>query len=211
MQLSNKHLTLSVILVFIIFITGGFFVRHWHEAARNINTQLIAATVLPAPRALSPFKLLDTHHQPFTKQRLQAHWTLLFFGFTACGNICPTTMNVLKQVYANLQAEKSTVPQVVFVSIDPERDTAQRIQQYVSAFNPDFQGATGSKEQLAQLTKELSVLYMQVKQPGNASEYQIDHSGTILLLNPNGDLQAVFSMPHDAESITKDLMVIFKQ
>ncbi len=175
--------------------------------ASSLSQQVTTATVLPQPRTLNAFTLTDSTNQPFTNQNLSGHWTFLFFGFTQCGSICPTTMASLKQIYANLQADKQKLPQVVFISLDPERDTLPIIHQYVTGFDPSFQGATGSQKELTLLTQQLSVLYMKVKDPSPtavATDYQIDHSGALLLINPKGALAAVFSMPHDPSQIAKD-------
>jgi protein SCO1/2 len=205
---TGQRITLLVIFAFLACVLGVFVGKHWQKPL----AQQVQATLLPQPKTLSSFTLTGANKKSFTNQDLQNHWTLLFFGFTNCGYVCPTTMAVLKQVYSNLQADKQTLPQVIFVSIDPERDTLSRIQKYVTSFNPNFQGVTGSKQQLDKLTKELNVLYMKVKSTGGdqkkSRDYQIDHSGTVLLMDPEGQLFAVFSMPHDADSITKDFETI---
>ena len=116
-------------------------------------------------------------------------------------------MTELKVMYEKLQITlpKDQLPQIVFVSVDPARDNAARIQQFVSAYNPNFMGVTGKESQLSTLTQELGVLYMKIAEnKDNSQDYQIDHSGTILLLDPKGELYAVFSMPHNPEAIAKD-------
>jgi len=200
--INGKRITILIILAFIAFIAGGFVGKHLQKPL----SQKINATLLPQPRSLPPFKLMDMQEKPLTNQDLQGHWTLLFFGFTHCGHVCPMTMSVLKQVNANLRINKQNSPRVLFISIDSQRDTPAVIKKYVISFDKDFQGATGSKQELEKLTKELGVVYMQVK-PEN-TDYQIDHSGTVFLINPLGEVYAVFSMPHDANSMTHDLETI---
>jgi protein SCO1 len=206
---TGPRITVLIILAFLAFVIGAFVGKHWQKPL----TQLMqSATLLPTPRVIEPFQLTNSNKQPFTNQSLQGHWTILFFGFTQCGYICPTTLSVLKQVYENLQNANKPLPQIMFVSIDPERDTLKEIQQYITSFNPSFQGATGSKSQLEQLTKNMSVVYMKVMQEksnqAKTADYQIDHSGTLLLIDPKAKLFAIFSMPHSAESISKDLSII---
>lgn len=206
---TGPRITLLIIFAFLAFVLGALIGRHWQKP---LDQLVQSATVLPTPRAVQPFQLVDSQNQLWTNQKLQGHWTLLFFGFTHCGYMCPTTMGVLKQVYEDLQKQNKPLPQVLFVSIDPDRDTPKKIKEYVSSFNPDFQGATGSKQQIEKLTHDFSVVYMKVAAPkdekAGAMNYQIDHSGTLLLINPKGELFAVFSMPHDAERITKDVGLI---
>lgn len=190
-------------LITLLLLCALIFTPLW----ANANPELSAGTLLPQPRALNAFQLTGVDGKPFTNQNLKGHWSLLFFGFTNCGYVCPTTMVAVKKVYINLKNDKQLLPQVYLISIDPVRDTPERIRTYVTRFNPDFKGATGDQKQLDDLTRDLGVLYLKVK-PSNTSlkqaDYDIDHSGTLLLINPEGKLAAIFSMPHDPELITKD-------
>jgi protein SCO1/2 len=174
----------------------------------DLNRVMVSATVLTPPKVIKPFDLKDSNGGSFTNQNLKGHWTFLFFGFTRCGYVCPTSMATLKQAYEKLEKHTAVPkPQVVFVSIDPERDDLQRIHRYVTSFNPNFKGATGNKPALSELTNQLGILYMKIVRKGNSSDnYDIDHSGTILLVNPEGELRAVFSMPHSADNIAKDYL-----
>jgi protein SCO1/2 len=203
------RITVLIILAFLAFVVGSFVGKHWHKP---LDQLVQSATIVSPPRVIEPFQLTDTHKQVFTNQNLQGHWTLLFFGFTQCGYVCPTTMATLKQVYENLQQANKPLPQVMFISIDPERDTLKNIQQYVTSFNPSFQGSTGNKQQIEQFTKNMSVVYMKVAQAksdqAKKMNYQIDHSGALLLVDPKGELFAVFSMPHNADVIAHDFTLI---
>ena len=142
---------------------------------------------------------------------LEGNWYMMFFGFIHCPAICPTTMAELNKFYQHVKQDANN-PQVVFVSIDPERDDIARLKEYVTSFNSDFIGLTGKLDALQTLSKELGIMYMKMakqdkKQTGS---YNIDHSGTILLFNPKAQLHAIFSMPHDGDSMAKDFNVIRK-
>lgn len=137
---TGQRITLLIILAFIAFVLGSFIGTRWQKPLAD---QVSVATILPTPRTISPFHLTDMHNHSFTNQSLLGHWTLMFFGFTNCGYICPTTMGALKQVYNTLQTNKQPLPQIMFISIDPERDTPQKIQQYVTSFDPNFLDDTG--------------------------------------------------------------------
>ncbi len=206
----RSRITLIAVLAFIVFNLSMFVV----QAQQRQPAQLLSATVLSQPRTVSPFDLKDTKNQPFTNKNLTDHWTLLFFGFTRCAQVCPNTLTLLNNVYTRLQQNKQPLPQVVFVSIDPDRDTLTRIGQFVAAFNPNFQGVTGSTTQVDKLMEEVGVMSMKVNKPdvkGKAAakdDYEIEHSGTILLFDPAGKLYAVFTTPHDAASIAQDLQTI---
>jgi protein SCO1 len=203
---SLPWLIIATIFTFSMGVTLGH-VKTPQSKSNAPQTQL-SATILPTPRTLHAFTLSNDHNQPFTNQNLMGHWTFLFFGFTNCAHMCPMTMTTLKDMYGVLKATKQVLPQVVLITIDPQRDSVARLHQFVTAFDPAFQGARGSQEQIEALSQELSVLYMKVKTPGQAQQqaqdYQIDHSGTLLLINPKGQLYAIFSMPHDAKKIAID-------
>lgn len=182
---------LASVLLFFIGIAAAL-------AAQNDTS---FSPVTPA-RPLVNFNLQRAPQGVLTNQDLQGHWTLLFFGFTRCATICPTTLTQLNEAYLQLKASRKTLPQIIFVSIDPARDTPAVVARYVTVFNPAFQGVTGSVKQLEPLKRQLGVLALKT-QGKNENDYNIDHSGTIYLINPQGNLQGVFSMPHSAPEIIK--------
>lgn len=160
------------------------------------------ATLLPEPRALVDFSLTDHRAQPFNRERLIGHWTLAFFGYTHCPDVCPNTMAVLNLVTRQLAGSPGGMEQVqvVFISVDPERDTLEQLASYVPYFNEDFIGATGSPEELLALARQVGVLYMRT--PGNTPEnYLVDHSASIMLLDPQGRWHAIFPAPHDPAAV----------
>lgn len=180
---------------------------------KNLDTQSLTGTVIDQPKPIKDFSLTRIDGKPFNTKSLKNHWTFLFFGFTRCGYVCPTSMTALKQVYAELQKNASVPkPQTVFVSIDPERDDLTRIRNYVTSFNQNFTGATGTKAALNQLTGQLGILYMKIthadQKTKSSNDYDIDHTGSILLVDPEGELIAVFSMPHQPDRIVKDYKAI---
>lgn len=173
--------------------------------------QLANADMIYPLQAAAPFTLTDDNGQVFNQLSLKGHWTMIFFGFTNCAMLCPTTLTTLSKVYANLQTNSQLHNlNVLFVSVDPERDSLARIKSYVTAFNPNFLGATGSDSQLTALTKHYGVMYAKIPFDQNdpSKGYYIDHSGFILLFNPEGKYTGIFSMPHDATKITQDYEAI---
>jgi protein SCO1 len=171
-----------------------------------LSTQV--GTVLSPARAITPFSLTDNQNKPFTNPQLTGQWSFIFFGFTRCAMICPPTMHMLRQMYEQLEKDNvKKLPHVILVSVDPENDTPADMNKFVTSFNPKFIGVTGSPTEIAKFAKQMSVLYMKVTQQGTET---IDHSGAILLINPEGKLQAVFSTPHDAKIIAKDYQTIIK-
>ncbi len=198
-----------IFILFLLAIIALLFGLWFHHNTAAKKPPLQAATVLLAPRDIQDFSLTDANGQPFTQENLKNHWSLIFFGFTNCPDLCPTTLAELKMAYEKLLADKQQpMPQIVFISVDPERDTPAVIKRYLSSFNSNFIGVSGSEKSLNQLTQEMSVIYMKVMpSEHNAAEnsYTIDHSGTVLMTNPDAKLIAIFSLPHDKDKIALDV------
>jgi len=157
-------------------------------------------TWLPRPRTLAEFRLQDVSGQPFDLHSLHGHPTLLFFGFTNCPDVCPTTLATLAQVQRQAPLPNA---EVVFVSIDPERDSAAALQTYLGAFSDRFIGLRGDRTALAPLLRSLNAIAVRDDLPGGG--YTMDHSATLYLLDTDGRLVAVFSPPFTAAALTADL------
>ena len=169
------------------------------------------ATVIPTPRPLKPFTLTDHRGKPFSNAQLQDHWTFLFFGYTHCPDVCPTTLSILSQAARLLAGDEVKYPsRFVFVSVDPERDSLERLGDYVPYFSSEFMGAVGTQTALQELTSQLGVLHRKVEDGATALTYLMDHTASIMLTDPRGRLHAVFSAPHDAETIAYDFRAIRK-
>jgi protein SCO1 len=164
------------------------------------SVPLEAGTWLPQPRPLPQFHLKDLSGADFDLERLRGHPTLLFFGFTNCPDVCPTTLATLAQVQ---RAPPLPDSQVLFITIDPERDSAASLQVYLGAFNNRFVGARGDAAALAPLLKSLGAIAVRENLPDGS--YTMDHSATLYLLDTRGRLVAVFSPPFSAPKLSADL------
>lgn len=164
---------------------------------------LQAALLYPAPRAVPEFHLTRADGAPLTNADWQGRWTLVFFGFTHCPDVCPTTLATLKQVWTGLAPAQRERLRVDFVSVDPQRDTPEQLGRYVAFFSPDFVAATGSDTELTALTRALGLLYVRV--PGENGDYSVDHSAQVVLIDPQGRLVGMFRPPLDAARIGADL------
>lgn len=158
----------------------------------------------PDFRPLYPFKLTDHNKAVFDEKRLQGKWTFIFFGYTSCPDICPTTLQVLSSVQTLLKDETDDDPtnrQVVFISVDPKRDTPESLATYVSYFNSNFIGATADKTEIDSLVKQFGAGYAFEPEtlPG---QYLVAHTSAIFLVDPYGRLVATFSQPHYPKTIT---------
>ncbi|HTY99383.1 MAG TPA: SCO family protein [Rhodocyclaceae bacterium] len=174
--------------------------RHLRSAAPVAPPS--AATLIDDARPLPPFTLRRVGGT-LGNADLAGHWTLLDFGYTFCPDICPTTLAALKDVKARLVATGIAPPRVIFVSVDPARDTPERLNDYVRFFDPDFLGATGDDAALAPLAQNLGVHYQRLDER-DKQHYTVDHSAAVYLIDPRGRLRATFSWPHDPAAIAAD-------
>ena len=164
------------------------------------SVALSSGTWLPMRKPVAEFHLEDLSGQAFTLQNLQGHPTLLFFGFTNCPDVCPTTLATLAQAQRTMPLPGA---QVVFISIDPQRDSAANMSVYLSAFSKDFIGARGDEAALRPILKSLSAIAERQRlADGN---YTMDHSATLYLLDTQARLAAVFSPPFKTADLTADL------
>ena len=166
-------------------------------------------TLFPDPKPLTAFALTDHKNRVFDRARLKGKWSFLFFGFTHCPDVCPTTLAILSRVRDNIA--KSTVGaediQFVFVSVDPNRDTADKLRQYVDYFDTTFLGVTGNDAQIRNLAGQLGAAYQVAITPGTEN-YPVYHATAVFLLDPQARYHAVFTPPLDAETISKRFEVV---
>jgi protein SCO1/2 len=202
--------TVVVLLAFMALIAGLFVSQHLH-GNKKIDPSEFHGTLLEKPREVNQFALTGIDNQPFTNESLRGHWTMVFFGFTNCGFICPTTMAELNKMYRILE-EKHTnpLPRVVMISVDPERDNEDKLGAYVTAFNPHFYGARGDDKVIREMTREMGIAYTKIALPssGNEENYDMQHSGAVMLFNPKGELSAFFTTPHQARFLAKDYRLL---
>jgi protein SCO1/2 len=150
------------------------------------------------PRVIQDFDLVNDAGEKVTLESLKNQWSLLFFGFTYCPDVCPTTLSVLNEVVNNLE----NPPQVIMVSVDPERDTPEVLAKYVPRFNPEFTGYTGDFDEIVSLATEVNVAFGKVPGP-TAGSYQVEHSASIVVINPGGHYAGFIKAPHNAQNIQK--------
>lgn len=190
---------LLIACVALIAFGGGVY---FAQRAPLPNQPEIRGLLWPDPPVLGAFALQDAQGGELNESRLRGKWTLLFFGFTHCPDVCPTTLNTLKSVGQALHdlPDFDQAPQVLFVSVDPERDTPAALQAYVSYFDPTFLAATAAPAQLNSLTRQLGILHAKVPTQ-DPPMYSVDHTASVLLIDPDLRLLGVFSPPH----VTQDL------
>lgn len=194
----NRRMTLVFALVAVAAALGGVTAARLLGGHGNVN--LTTGTWLPTRRPVAEFHLQDLSGHDFSLLNLQGHPTLLFFGFTHCPDVCPTTLATLAQTE---RAKPLPGSQVVFISIDPQRDSAATMSVYLGAFSKDFIGARGDDAALAPVLKSLGAIAEREQLPDGS--YIMDHSATLYLLDTQGRLAAVFSPPFKTAELTADL------
>lgn len=201
------YLTIAGLVVFMALIVGIYVYQTSQERHREWIRKSFQGTLLTTPRDIVPFRLQGMNGLAFNNESLKGHWTMMFFGFTQCGSICPTTLAELSKMMTILEKKQVKLPQVVMVSVDPTRDSLAILEQYLKAFHRNFYGARGDDASIMDLTKDMGVAYTKVAMSENA-DYNIEHTGTVMLLNPEGKLAGFFTMPHHAELLAKDYLLI---
>ncbi len=205
---SNRNVLVVLLIVIIVIVATTVIVRLNHHNANNIyplsSDLKISGIVLKKPRVINAFELTADDGDLFTKTNLRGSWTLMFFGFTHCGYVCPTTLDALNKMVVSLRGKlpKRLIPKIVMVSVDPDRDSVDAMHKYVKSFNPNFVGVRGTLAELRQLTQQLNVVFTKVKSTNGG--YMINHSNEIMVLDPNGNLRAFLSYPHKGPTMAKD-------
>jgi protein SCO1/2 len=162
-----------------------------------------SATILPQPRELPPLDLVDQDNRPLPRGFLHDRWTLVFFGFTQCPDVCPTTLTTLAQMKKQLAGlPPAQQPRVLLVSVDPERDTPATLKPYVTFFDPSFLGATGNLAATTEAATAFSVPFAKVPLPDGG--YTMDHGAGLFMVSPAGTLAAYSSPPLDATVLARD-------
>ena len=232
MQLSrNSKASFAAFVVFDLLLAYWlitlFLARDEVETINALNA--LGAIEYPDPYRLTPFQLSDQNSDPFLVDDFAGHWSLVFFGFTSCPDVCPITMSELAQAHrAITEMPDLPDPQVVFVSVDPERDSRQAVKRYVDQFNSDFIGLSGSESSIGTLASQLFVAFsrvdhtdMDLERAGHVSHipergvigdgYMINHNIHVSLVNPEAELVALIRPPIRRESLVQAYTLLINE
>ena len=199
----KNRVLISALLVIICVALGigaGIYTARYHNPDTAVKPD-IDGFLWPNPRSIQPFSVVDQHGNPFDLDNLSGKWSFLFFGFTHCPDICPITLSLLNQVQEKLAINNTTDNlQIIFVSVDPGRDTPEQVAEYVNYFSKDMIGLTGTDEQIADFARQIGVVYVENEEtaPG---DYFVDHSASVFLISPAGQWVGIFSAPHQVNDI----------
>lgn len=199
---------LMIAIAAMLALVAGYYLGNL-ASGKKPQQQYKSATVLPDAKPLTDFSLTDKNGAPLTLDSLKNRWTLVFFGYTHCPDICPTALTSMAEVNKLLPEDIRSKVQTLFVSVDPKRDTPEHLKKYVEFFNPQFMAATGEPEQIMALAKQVGIQY-KLHEADKSGNYLVDHSSWLIIINPQAQFQAVVSGSHypNPKAIASDVGLI---
>ena len=199
-QRKGVRVTVIFIVVFMMLVVASFVYRIGQPRLMSVaEMKANGAYMLDIPRKIGDVNLVDHSGEAFNNERFNGGWTLVFFGFTYCPDVCPTTMAFLNEFIQTLEGTEAEDTSVVMVSVDPVRDTVEVLAEYVPYFNPLFTGVTGEYMDIHRFATALNTPFR--KTPDQGDDYQVDHSSNVVLINPRGDYHGFFRAPLELEKM----------
>lgn len=204
----------SVVIVLVVALAAGLGLlagRQLFPGGASAAPELVTVRLLPEPRPVPAFRLAQADGTPLDPAELQGHWTVVFLGFTHCPDICPTTLAELAVAQRQWEAlPGASRPRVLFVSVDPERDSPEATGRYAHHFHPDTLAATGDIPALEAFATSLGMVFMKVPPPEGApaDQYSVDHSSTLVVLDPQGRMAGLLRPPLQPAAIAADLAAL---
>jgi protein SCO1/2 len=204
MVMSKRNI---IFILFILFGISGLF-TYFQSLPSLLEKKPILATgkILARPMEIDQFELIDQNNAAFNNKSLEGVWTVVFFGYTNCPDVCPTTIYKLAEIKNGIKEKlPSTDFNTVLVTLDPDRDSAQRLDEYIGYFDETMLGVTGTYENIQSFTSSLSVFYQRInKEEG----YDFNHTASIFVFDKNGLLFATMSPANTIGELTEDFYTI---
>jgi protein SCO1/2 len=195
-MLRNRQALIPYLLL-VAALAGGVL---WHESGQVPGLGRVVTT--GQADVGGPFQLTDQHGKRVGNQDFRGRYTLIYFGYSFCPDVCPTTLAVMAQALEKLgDRSRQVVP--IFITIDPERDTPKVLDEYMKSFGPSFVGLTGSAAEIKDVEKKFRVYA--AKKPLEAGNYGMDHSSVIYLMGPNGKMVSFYDEAVSPDDLAKDL------
>lgn len=183
----------KLLLVIVAIVSGLVGVLVFQKSVQLASPEY--ALYYQQPREIKPFKMTNHHGNAFTNQQLIGKWSWVFFGYTSCPDVCPTTLQELNFYYDDLKAVDVNT-QVLLVSVDPMRDTVSKLAQYIAYFNKEFIALSADHSVLFPFARNLGLMYA-ISDDDRHDNYLVDHSASIVLINPQGQIAAIFKPTHE--------------
>jgi protein SCO1/2 len=205
-QRGIRMTVVAIVAMGIVFVAGFFYAatRARMMTAEELKSQ--GAYLYENPRKLPNFSLLSDRGEVLTPTSMVGQWNLIFFGFTYCPDVCPTTLAQLKAFYQELEPDVQADTQIWLASVDPARDTPEQLHSYLDFFHPAFRGITGDFLEVHRFATSLNIPFTKV--PGGGSNYQVEHSANIALVNPKGHSVGFFKAPLEISKLKRAFLSI---
>ena len=202
---NNFTWTILSCLVVIVMSVSLYVNKMTTKVALN-NEQLkdLGLYLIEPARNMGSFSLTDTNQNEFQSKDFEGKWNVLFFGFTFCPDICPITMSMLSSLEKEMSKEELDRIKIFMVTVDPERDSPEHLKRYLENFSENFTGLTGGLDQIYNFATRVNAPFNPVSSSPDPY-YTVDHTGSIVLINPRGQYAGFFRAPHDQEKIKKAL------
>ncbi|WP_165385678.1 SCO family protein [Spiribacter vilamensis] len=212
-MMARQKFRLFALVAVVAAVIAGVVTAFWPQAETGSGADSgdAVGTVLPEARELPSVTLTNDEGERWTNAALEGEWQYLFFGFTNCPDVCPLTLATLAGALDRLdESDAEVIPEVVFVSVDPQRDKPAAIKTYLEHFHDDFIGVTGERAAIDRLTGALGISY-KLHEPDSNGDYAVDHSAAILLIDPRGRLRALWQPPHGRDVLADEFRQIRQQ
>ncbi len=193
----------------VLFLTLGVValagIILFYLSQRPQTPAITTATLYPAPQPVVDFDLVDADGNVVGREFFEGQWDMVFFGFTHCPDICPVTLQVLAAARRQIDnGGLEPLPRIVLVSVDPDRDTPEKLKEYIGYFGDGVAGLTGSLQNLRELTFDLGVFFQKAETDEETGFYNVDHSSVVLLIDPDAQVRGLYTAPQRAELIAAD-------
>jgi protein SCO1/2 len=209
--MSRTQKILTPLIVLVLLLIGAILYQVLANNGDADRSKLLEAGIvlLPQSRELPNLRMTNQDNEQVALDALTDKWSLLFFGYTFCPDICPTTLAELRQLDEKLAPAVKAQLRIVLVTVDPERDTPQQLKQYLDYFNPAFIGLNGDMEAIKTLASRVSIPFIppDTTQPG----YTVDHSGNLVVIGPDGKQRGFVRSPLNVDALAEQLPILMKQ
>ena len=205
---SNFTWTIASCLV-VMLVAVSLYVNKMTTKVNLSSEQLkdMGLYLIEPPRNLGSFNLMDSAGKEFLPKDFEGKWNMLFFGFTFCPDICPITMSMLSRIEKGLDIENQEKIRIFLVTVDPDRDSPDQLKVYLENFSENFIGLTGGLDQIYNFATRVNAPFNPIKN-NKESNYTVDHTGSIILINPEGNYAGFFRAPHNQDDVKNAVLDI---
>ncbi|XP_042418382.1 protein SCO1 homolog 1, mitochondrial-like [Zingiber officinale] len=200
----------------LLLLTGGGLIVYYDkekkqhiEGLRSASTTVKQGPSIGTAAIGGPFKLVNHHGKTVTEKDFLGKWTLIYFGFTYCPDICPDELQKMASAIDKIKAKAGLEIVPVFISVDPERDNVEQVSEYVKEFHPNLVGLTGTSDDVRQVARAYRVYYMKTEDEG--SDYLVDHSIVMYLMNPKMEFVKFFGKNYNEDTLSEGVINAIKE